>query len=331
MNGKKKDIEMKRQGLTDGNSWAGTDLLLNPEDQVLFRTIGEYIRAEADIEEVKNDPLFSRVNESVREMITNNDLDAGKSKTNRRYITEGLKDNIEDKRIAEEIKDINRESSKSGIDKVASEWVEEWNKKFEGGNAESGKRTENRDFIARSLENEVISPQREKVFLLKWILPLAAALLGAIIIIRALLPNDDPDKMFAKYYEPMNVVSSVTRGANAIETDRYVLAVESYKAHNYREAAAGFSMAAEEENQAGPARFFLGLSLIATENYGEAIAALERVVTGQGEYVKDAIWYLGLAYIKNGDPAKARICFGTLSRTPGFYSGRAAEILRRLK
>jgi TolA-binding protein len=329
----RKDGNMdRRKGTQMGNdSLADTDLLLNTEDRVLFRTIGEFIRAEADIEEVKNDPLFNQVNEFMRKMMTNNDTDAGKSKTNLRYITESLTDNIEDKRIAEEIRDVKRESSKSGIDNVASEWVKDWNKESEIGIAETGKRRENRDFIKRSLENKVISREPKKIFYLRWILTSAAALLGAVIIIRTLLPAGDQDRIFAKYYEPFNVISSVTRGANAIVTNSYALAVESYKAHNYQEAAAGFSIAAEQESQAGPVRFFLGLSQIATENYGEAIAALESVVTGQGEYVKDANWYLGLAYIKTGEPGKARISFETLSRTPGFYHDRSAEILRRLK
>ncbi len=322
---------MKNKLPEEGNSWADTDLLLNSDDRILFMKIGDYLRAETDIEEVKNDPLFNQVNESVRVMTINNNTSTGKSKTNRRYIMESLTYDVEDRRIADEISDIKRESNKSGIDKIASDWVDDWNKKSGSGIAETGKRIENRDFIERSLENKVISPERKKVFYLRWILTSAAALAGAIILIRALLLTGDPDRIFAKYYEPMNTVSLVTRGENVIETDSYTLAIGSYKAHNYQEAAAGFSRAAEQESQADQALFFLGLSQIGMENYPEAVTELESVVTGQSEYLKDATWYLGLAYIKTGEPGKAKICFETLSRKPGFYRDRSAEILRRLK
>jgi len=331
MSDKKSYMEMKGQGFTDGNLWADTDLLLSPEDRILFRSIGEFIRAEADIEGVKNDPLFDQVNDSVREMMTGYDADAGKRISDREYISESLKNNIEEKRLAEEIKEIKLESSRSGINKVASGWVDDWNKKSDAGTEETVKRKELEDFISRSLENKVIVAEHKKVFSLRWILTSAAALTGAIFIIRALLLNGDPDRIFARYYEPMNIVSSVTRDANIIETNSYTQAVEFYKTRNYPEAAAGFSLALEQGIQSGQARFCMALTYIAMENYREAINVLDGVVAGQGEYVKDATWYLGLAYIKTGESGKAKICFETLALTPGFYSDRSGEILRRLK
>lgn len=129
----------------------------------------------------------------------------------------------------------------------------------------------------------------------------------------------------------MNIVSSVTRGANIIKTDSYNQGIESYKAHNYQEAAAAFSMVTLHDGQSGDARFFLGLSQIAIENYREAVNDLQSIVEGQGEYLKDATWYLGLVYLKTGEPGKAMTCFETLSKTPGFYRERSEKILRRLK
>jgi hypothetical protein len=328
MKSRMRDMDLMNKKLIEEDSWADTDLLLNPDDRIMLRKIGDYIRAQADIEEVKSDPLFDMINGSSRELVTGSTRKHG---SDRRYIIESLAENEEYDNTADEIRNIKIESKRLCIDKVTSEWVKDWNERSRSDNPENGQRKEIRDFITGSPENIVIGRERKKVFPLRWILTSAAALLGAIIIIRALLPPDNPDRIFAKYYEPMNIVSSVTRGANTVETDRYALAVESYKAHNYQEAAAGFSLAAEPESQAGPALFFLGLSQMALTNYGEAVAVLENVVPGQGEYVKDATWYLGLAYIKTGDPGKAKICFETLSRTSGFYSDRSREILRRLK
>ncbi len=325
------DMEMKGRHLAGTNSWADTDLLLNPDDKILFRKIGEFVRAEADIEEIKNDPFYDHISNSVRAMIKNRETDNLKRKNDRNYILESLRHKHEDDIIEKEIRGIRRESRTAGIDKITSEWVDEWNENSERVPDKSGNRKEIREFVTGSLKNKKISEEHEKVFTLRWILATAAVIAGTIFFIKSLLLSDDPNRIFARYYEPMNIISYVTRGANAIETDSYALAVESYKAHNYQEAAAGFSMAAEQDSQSGPARFFLGLSQIGMENYREAVAALESVVTGEGEYVKDATWYLGLAYIKTGETGKARICFETLSRTPGFYRDRSAKILRRLK
>lgn len=313
------------------SSWEEPDLRLSMEDKVLWDKIGEFIIAERDIEEVKNDPMFAETYENVNSMIRDRKIsDVEADAEDRNFIIQGLVVN-EDNNHETEINEIKEESSRKGIDKVTSEWVKDWNKKTGEENGNTGHRKEIRDFVSQSLESEKSIPERNKTIPIRWIIASAAAILGAVFLLRSLLPGNDPDRIFTRYYEPMNIVSSVTRGVNATVTDSYALAVESYKAHNYQEAANGFSLAAKQDYQAGPADFFLGISQIAAGNYRDAAATLEKVVTGQGEYVKDATWYLGLAYIKTGESQKARICFETLSRTPGFYRDRSTEILRRLK
>ncbi len=331
MDEEKGNMGMSVRRKMDKSSCEEPDLKLSMEDKMLWEKIGEFVIAESDIKDVKDDPMFAETYENVNRMIRDRNISFAEARDeDRNFIIQSLAVNDDDN-CEEEIKEIKEESSRKGIDKVTSEWVKDWNTNTGEGDGKPGSRKEIRDFISQSLETEKSIPERNKTIPVRWIIASAAALLGAVLLIRSIVPGNDPDRIFTKYYEPMNIVSSVTRGANAIVTDSYALAVESYKAHNYQEAATGFSLAAEQDNQAGPAGFFLGLSQIATENYRDAVETLEKMVTGQGEYVKDATWYLGLAYIKTGEPQQARICFETLSRTPGFYHDRSAKILRRLK
>jgi lipopolysaccharide biosynthesis regulator YciM len=79
------------------------------------------------------------------------------------------------------------------------------------------------------------------------------------------------------------------------------------------------------------AGFFLGITELEIGNYSRAVELLEGVTDRQGEFYKEATWYLGLAYIKSGNKIKASECFKVLSRSPGFYSDRSEKILRRLK
>ena len=82
---------------------------------------------------------------------------------------------------------------------------------------------------------------------------------------------------------------------------------------------------------ASAAKFFKGIIGIETGNYDRAAELLDEVVNGQGEYAKEAAWYLGLTYLKSGDKVKASGYFEFLARSPGFYMERAEKILRRLK
>jgi hypothetical protein len=80
-----------------------------------------------------------------------------------------------------------------------------------------------------------------------------------------------------------------------------------------------------------PPRFFLGMTHLALGNYNQAASLLEGVAGRQGEYSKEARWYLGLIYLKEGDKVKASINFEFLAQSSDYYSERSGKILRRLR
>jgi TolA-binding protein len=170
-----------------------------------------------------------------------------------------------------------------------------------------------------------------KLLYIRYTSLLAAALIGAFILIRTLLPSGNPDKIFDSYYKPFDAISAITRSMNNNGTDIYSLAIGSYKAGDYDRAAREFSEIILKDPTVISPRFFMGLTQLALKNYDQTINLLSGVIKDSGEYSKEAKWYLGLSYLKSGNKTKAVECFEYLAKSTGFYSERSEAILRRLK
>jgi TolA-binding protein len=340
MNRKKENINGKK-GQQENNSWDDTGMQLKPEDSALFGKISDYMMGSLDIEEVKSDPLFNETDDAARVMISGFDHDAPVHKAYAKYINENIPGENENEKLAEEINDIKNESNSNDLGKITAGWVREWDEKQLNRVSPDQMREERKEFITNALveaendfERKAHARKRKplkKIILARYVLPAAAVLTGAFLLIKLLLPSGDPDKLFNKYYEPISAISPVTRSADAGGMDSYASAIESYNNKNYQAAAAGFSDAILKDPLNSSSRFFLGITRIELGNYEQAENMLEEVILSQGEYMKEARWYLGLAYLKTGDSEKAMDCFELLAQSPGFYSDRAEKILRRLR
>ncbi len=88
----------------------------------------------------------------------------------------------------------------------------------------------------------------------------AAAIIGAVLLSRSLLPFSSPDKLFVRYYEPFSAVSDVTRSNDAGGDQSFASALESYRISNYKVAAAGFSEILAVNPESNSSRFFLGIT-----------------------------------------------------------------------
>ena len=317
------------------------DLQLNSDDQALFAAISEYMKGRLDIEDVRNDPALPETEEAVKEMISDYKNNISGNKDNEKFIRDIFSDGASEEKIIDEIGHIKQEIGNSSINEISAGWVREWHDKKQRNGDRDPETEEIRDFITHSINSDENEPAKsfndgEKKGISKsffgWYVSLsAAALIGAIILVRSLLPSYNPEKLFNSYYEPLEAVSPVTRSVNSIETGTYASAIGSYKISDYRSAAAGFSEAVLKDPSFVSPRFFLGLTHIALENYDQAISLLTGVVNDSGEYGKEARWYLGLAYLKTGNKPKASECFEHLAQSPGFYRERSEKILRRLK
>jgi tetratricopeptide (TPR) repeat protein len=262
------------------------------------------------------------------------------NKVDENFIREAFAGREQDDSINNEIGDIKDEIQNNKIDTITAEWVKEWHEKQMENTAMDTKKREIRDFIASSLEDEkgkpvirIVSDRKKEVRrkILRYVSLAAAAIISVVILFRTLLPSYNPEKLFSTYYEPLNVISPVTRNSNTNLSNGYNSAIEMYRLGNYQGAAIGFSDAIEKDNSSIEPLFFMGITELALENYDQAINMLSDATNPSINYWKEAEWYLGLAYLKTGEKEKAFTCFEILSQTEGFYHKRAEAILRHLK
>ena len=225
--------------------------------------------------------------------------------------------------ITKEIEDIEREIAGTDLDATVAELVDDWNDR-KRENEKDPAQEKIRSFVTGSLARK---PAR-KLFI-RYALPAAAIITGAIFVVRSFLPSSDPGKLFIANYEPFKPVSEVTRGTDA--ADPFTTGIENYRNGRYEEAYSTFSEGLRNDPSSVTAHFFLGITGIATGDYNKAAAELKMVAGSGGDYSKEAEWYLGLALLGSGDINGAKERFSTLAQSPGYYSDRAAEILRRLK
>ncbi len=325
---KSKPVEAIRIEISNGFE---DDLMADSDDSALFETISEFMKGRLDIEDVKNDPSFSRTREDVKEMIVDYNQNISGNKDNEKFIREIFSGVVTDENLDNEISHIKKEIGENKLNEITSEWVKEWQEKKQSIGVRDPNTEERRDFITSSIKSEVHEPVKMKPLYIRYTSLLAAALLGAFILIRTLIPSGNPDKIFDSFYKPFDAVSPITRSMNNNETDIYSLAIGSYKTGDYNRAARGFSETILKDPTVVSPRFFMGLTQLALKNYDQTINLLSEVVNDSGEYVKEARWYLGLTYLKSGNKLKAAECFEYLAKSTGFYSERSEAILRRLK
>lgn len=335
INGKSVDITGKKSG-----DWNDDELLLNNEDRALFDSFGEYMRGELDIKDVVNDPDLENTRDMVNTMMSEYRKGAAENTENRNFIKNSLNETDNISNTEKEIENITREMEQTNLSKTTAEWVSEYKKKKES-RARDSQFEERRNYISSSLDSEINEPEEKIIKLNKTRAPRkffaryaalsAAALLGAFIVIRSLLPSDDPGKVFSSYYEPLEAISPVTRNVEINDASLYASAINSYKSGNYNDASLGFSKVLESDPNSISSKFFLGLAHIETGNYNMAAENLKAVADNNGEYGKEARWYLGLTCLMTGNKEEASECFEELAGSPGFYRDRSEKILRRLR
>lgn len=318
-----------------------SDLMADSNDDILFETISDYMKGRMDIEDVKNDPDLLNARESVKKMITDYNKNKPGHKENEKYIREIFAEEGSDDRLNEEIKEIKQEIENNKLNDITADWVREWHEKKQNSFSKDAKSEEIKDFITSAISSDENEPveilndethknSRRNLFV-RYASLSAAAILGAFLLLRALLPSSDPEKLFNSYYEPFAAMSTMTRSIDNDESNIYSLAIESYKSGDFQKAADGFSSVLEQDPSIISSKFFLGLSQLAIKNYDGAVNLLSAAANNSGEYGKEARWYLGLAYLKTSDKEKAIECFTILAGSDGFYRERSEKILRRLK
>lgn len=332
MSSNNRNINMRSTG---DNEW--DDSTLSAEDHALLQKIGSYLKGELDIEEVKKDPGYEATNRAVSSMLSDYQFNTI-NRNNREFITSSMAAKEGEEQIKEEIREIRHEIGNNKLNEISSEWVKEWHEKKQHNGKKDPKKEEMREYISGSIETDTAVEEAgqykveksglKRSLVIRYVSLAAAVITGAVILITSLIPGNNPDKIYSRYYESIEAISPLTRSLSSNEADLWSAAVTSYNNGDYATAAAGFSNLASVN--AVP-RFYLGMCHLGLGEYNQAVNILSGVVDEHGEFAREAEWYLGLAYLKLGNTEAASACFESLVQSQGYYSERSEEILRRLK
>jgi len=217
----------------------------------------------------------------------------------------------------------------SETDKLASQLVSNFISKTSGNSMNERFIKENIAGVDTSGHIET-KPAVRKV--LTRYLAIAAAIAGAALLLRSIFPSSDPDRLYNRFYAPMSLVSEVTRTSTDVTANLNLeTAIGYYKKGDYEKAMNSFSNLSPDGIPEGNIFFYKGITSLALTKYNEALTLLDKAANSDSDYIKEAQWYLGLAFLKTGDKEKAAELFRNLSLIPGYYKDSAGLILRRLK
>lgn len=106
------------------------------------------------------------------------------------------------------------------------------------------------------------------------------------------------EKMYSDYYK---ADPGLLTAMSASDNYTFEKAMVDYKNGNYRNAIEAWLLLQKDQPTSDTLNYFLGAAYQADGNNKEAINYLEKAVANvNSPFYKDACWYLGLAYLKEG-------------------------------
>ena len=142
--------------------------------------------------------------------------------------------------------------------------------------------------------------------------------------------HNSPIKVFAEFYNPYK--SGVNFRSGTIVSDvKFERAVRYYDSGKYMEAQQVFDsiLIANAKNNA--ALFYSGMVLIELKEYSRAETNFRKVIDQANSlYVQQAEWYRGLCLLVLNDRKNAIRHFSSLASGKGYYSAKAALVLKEL-
>ena len=157
----------------------------------------------------------------------------------------------------------------------------------------------------------------------------AAALLIAIISFLYVLSNRTPSTtVYAKIFKPYPNTIPLTRGE---ESDTLVKsAMIEYEAGNYKGTLKILQAILDTEGDNIMACFYSGIANLCLDHPKQAIFYFQKVIEGQGDFIEQSEWYLGLAYLKNRDMEKSKTILKRIIANNNKYKEQSKSLLDSL-
>jgi tetratricopeptide (TPR) repeat protein len=163
----------------------------------------------------------------------------------------------------------------------------------------------------------------------RWYL-LAAALIGLLIVAKFVLsPSVTAEDLYQEHFRPYpNVFEPTVRGS--AHAGARTEAFKAYEKGDYSNAANLFTQLLQGGPDPGML-LLLGNCNLILGNTDDAIRNFIDLKAQSTELTLQSNWFLGLAYLKNGDREKALLLLRELSVTESSYAGKSRDIIKQLE
>ena len=159
---------------------------------------------------------------------------------------------------------------------------------------------------------------------------IAAVLVFSLLLFKSLTPSYTSDSVYKQYYEPLEANSFNLRGNSNEDAGKLQTGVDYYLSKNYTKAELVFDELLKKNENLPEVRLYSGLNQMGKGNFANAINLFTDIISADDQYIPEALWYLGLCYIKTGEIVKAHSLFETMSETEGIYKKKAQRILKNI-
>lgn len=163
--------------------------------------------------------------------------------------------------------------------------------------------------------------QLAKVFTLKRMSYILAAAASIALIFFLALPGLSPDG-----YRVDDMPGAIIRG----NEDAKAKAAQHFNAQQYEEAAQALQQLRQTSTADAEIDFYLGISLLKTEKYQEALPMFETLISGASAYNEDAVFFAALSAYHLQQTEKAKQ-YAAQVKEGSRYKKEAKAILKKLK
>lgn len=186
-------------------------------------------------------------------------------------------------------------------------------------------------------ETKVVNIQEARASRSSFFLKAAAAIL-LISIPAALLLYSNANQGPQLFADMIDVVPSNydyaqrTDDSTKMRQEPFFMALQAYDSKEYSKSLVLFRQHLKEAPEDKAAVFFSGIAYLKNGQTQKAIAALEQVyLDTESGFHLDATWYLALAKLKQNDKQRAKSLLQVLTQTDSYYNAKAAELLIVMK
>jgi len=141
----------------------------------------------------------------------------------------------------------------------------------------------------------------------------------------------DHSTLYSQYFEAYQS-TGLLRSDEESADQNISMALVQFNEGKYDESLSLFRKVLDKDPENPVGNFYTGMAYQETGRYEQAIYSYQQVIAAKNNlFTEQAEWYTGLCYLQTNDRKKAYGKFRKIIENKGFYSEKAAAILRKLK